>query len=308
LKSLSLGLASYANGANETWPRVTLPIFEAQAGNLRNQLKADWVSLVTLVEEEGRVDWESYAVDNREWIEESRMLSGANGDGGDITPFIFRKDDEGMPYKDSFSPEKYYAPTWQITPPSFAEESVNYNWFDSEDVTTLYEEMIATGKGSISGASDISADSTDKEKWPRSYLAHPIHATVKEELGPVVAMLLASVPWHSHWEDVLSEKADGIVVVMRYACIGERDQEFTYQVNGPEVVYLGAGNLHARPRWTLSEFPVDLDAFNAAGECAYSMHIYPSDQFYNNYGSNRPALYTSIVVLIFLVATLVFTW
>jgi hypothetical protein len=118
------------------------------------------------------------------------------------------------------------------------------------------------------------------------------------------------VPWHTYLENVLPVDENGIILVVKYTCDGLKkpEQQFTYQINGPDVVFLGAGDLHAHPRWSPNEFSAQVDAFLAAGNCVYSMHVFPSDEFHSTYTGNTPAIYTSIVVLIFFVITLVFTW
>lgn len=306
LTALCQGFTSFATGANSSWPFVSLPVFEAQAGSLREDINAAWLALVPLVDEETRVGWEFYASENDIWIAESRKLAGEPAEGGGIYPVIFRRDSDGQPYRDNVPPDPYYAPIWQITPPSVAQDNVNYNQFESEPVNMLYQEVASSGRGTFSGILDTASNKTD---WPRSFIATPVYDTLLDtEATEMVAMLLSEVPWHTNFENILPDGANGVVLVLTYSCEGAADVEHTFGVYGPDVIYIGPGDLHAHPRWTFDEYSAEAPIFYTGGTCSYSLHLFPSDELASSFESNRPAVYTSIVVLIFLVTSTVFVW
>lgn len=311
-----------------SWPGVNLPLFDAQARNLREQLNADWVSVVALVHKSERSTWDTYVAENQGWVQESRHLSGVEdvGNNPEITPYIFRRDNSGDPYRDVILPETYYAPAWQTTPLSMVSDLVNYNWLDSGLVSNLYDEMVKNGNSSISGPIDTTATSTDDDnKWPRAYMATPIYnssmanrdgadSTTTGTSSSLVGMVLASVPLHHFLDNIVPSDQVGIKVVAQYLCNDDSGkkkmagQDFTYQVDGPKVEYSGAGDLHQKPRWTSHNFSAVIESFHTIESCSYTLNVYPSDEFYGIHRSSRPGISTGIVILVFFVTALVFTW
>jgi hypothetical protein len=55
-----------------------------------------------------------------------------------------------------------------------------------------------------------------------------------------VGVYSISIFWRDLINNILPHDSDGIVVVFENAC----NQTFTYEINGPEVHYLGPGDLH----------------------------------------------------------------
>ena len=340
---LSLGLTAYAMGAQEQWPFVTLPIFGAQVQGVLD-LGSDWVSLVTLVQEDDRLEWENYTVSNQGWIQEDQQTSNAamkspssssssilassraSSDGGSITPYIFRTHFNGSDvpmYRDEGPPidPEYYAPMWQIAPADTAKDHVNYNQFDNEEFQILFDELVSRSENDTSSSSSslhqgavsrFLADwdnFTDVKDWPHVYTVQPVYDSTADD-AMMVGVVTSYLPFHVYLMNILPENVNGIVLVMRNTCAGrkEPDQEFSYTVNGPDLVFMGPGDLHSRPRWTFHEYAAEVPVFRTTSNCTYSMHMYPSDEFYEVYDSNRPAVYTSIVVLIFLMTAFAFIW
>jgi hypothetical protein len=75
----------------------------------------------------------------------------------------------------------------------------------------------------------ILADAYDKIQW--------MDGTYSAKDHKVVAILAISIYWSYMIRDILPQGSNGILVVFESSCT----QNFTYEVNGPEVVYLGAG-------------------------------------------------------------------
>jgi class 3 adenylate cyclase len=313
-ESLSQGLMAFAEGANQVWPFVTLPLFEAQVDSLID-LSTNWVSLVPLVEEAERQAWEEYTVTSRGWILESSSMSSSqkkDSISSYITPFIFRTNLNGTPvapFRDEVPPEPFYAPTWQTAPAVNATSYVNYNLLDNADFKLIFEKIRITKRGLVSVPKANGKDYTQVENWPQVYAVHPVYEAPHESAS-LVALVASHLPFHSFVTDNLPEGANGIVLVLRLSCDGNKNPEieYSYQVNGPNIVYLGAGDRHSRPKWTFHEYEAELPAFKTTGNCTYSMHIFPSDEFFSSYDSSRPPLYTALVVLIYFLLAVVFTW
>ena len=131
-----------------------------------------------------------------------------------------------------------------------------------------------------------------------------------------VGLLTVFFCWRDLIRDILPESdANGILVVFENEC----NQTFTYEVNGPDAVYLGEGDLHD-PQYShmavASNFS-DLDPYSPMGRqytgvplgdglCPYSITVYPSAENESAYESSNPLVFTVCAILIFLFTSAVF--
>jgi hypothetical protein len=113
-------------------------------------------------------------------------------------------------------------------------------------------------------------------------------------------------------KDTLKEGSDGIVVVFENDC----SPSFTYQVNGPTVVYLGTDDQHD-PKYdnlrvtgslsNLGQFSVRDSMYTGLklndDFCQTIINVYPSATMEADYTSSNPIIFTCVAVLIFLVTT-----
>ena len=86
---------------------------------------------------------------------------------------------------------------------------------------------------------------------------------------------------------------------------------FTYEVNGPEAIFVGYGDHHDRDYSHLMEqtlfAPFErLNFSDTHDHCEYDLHIYPSWELEEHYRTNHPELYTALVISVFLGTSLVF--
>eukprot|EP00980_Cylindrotheca_fusiformis_P003089 scaffold719_cov117-Cylindrotheca_fusiformis.AAC.9 len=161
----------------------------------------------------------------------------------------------------------------------------------------------------------------------------------------VVAVIRVRLPWLDYFKNLLAEGEDGIVVVLESACpkvdedlfedLGEQLGEqfgidddalfgsqhhresdrniITYQVDGPNAVMLGETDLHD-PKYdalVVSEVFVDLQIDQSqlpAGSCVpvLTLHVYPSAELEDDFHSSNAAIYTIVVIAIFVFTTFVF--
>jgi hypothetical protein len=131
----------------------------------------------------------------------------------------------------------------------------------------------------------------------------------------VVGIFSLSVYWRDTIKNILPDGSDGLLVVFENPC----SPTFTYQVNGPDVIFLGAGDLHdikydhmARKR-NISELSRSAMAESLYSGiqldeefCPFQITVYPSDTMKNHYMSKTPIYFTVITVIIFAVTTLTF--
>ena len=288
----------YALGTNATWPFVTLPRFQAQGALARNQTNAgSIIALQPLVTNENRQAWEKYAVENQGWVQQGLDYLGDHKNATPISPYIL-KDLVNFTREDQPA-NPYYAPLWQCYPVDTNEYLINYNAYQFSFFANITKKIIEARKAALSQVINLTPNVT-AGNWPESFMAAPVYADIYDN-SPLVAVLTAILPWHNNFFNLVPKGINGIRVVVRNTC----DQEFTYEVNGPEVVYLGVGDLHDSAYDHL-EVTAPYEAFSSTKYCEFSLHIYPSNEFRDEYITNTPKVYTGAVVLIFVLTALVF--
>jgi Adenylate and Guanylate cyclase catalytic domain len=130
-----------------------------------------------------------------------------------------------------------------------------------------------------------------------------------------VGMLVIPTYWRSFIRNILTEKSDGIVVVVENPCA----QSFTYQIFGPRVVYLGVGDLHDSKYddIVVSSSIIELKNYTTgnahyngapinADYCPSTIHVYPSDTMKADFMSKDATFFLVSVIMIFLFTSCVF--
>lgn len=115
--------------------------------------------------------------------------------------------------------------------------------------------------------------------------------------------------------DILPPGSNGIVSVFESTCTGQ----FTYEILGPDVKYLGVGDLHDSRYDHLGRHSplVNLNSFSARNSaytglpldydsCPITVHLYPSDDMKSDYTTRNPFIFTVAAIAIFLFTSLVF--
>ena len=81
------------------------------------------------------------------------------------------------------------------------------------------------------------------------------------------------------------------------------NQSLTYQINGPNVTFLGSGDLHDTT-YDYLEHSAEYDVLDDA--CIYTFSIYPSAQIQESYQTGKSIYYTAAIVCVFLLTSAVF--
>ena len=120
-------------------------------------------------------------------------------------------------------------------------------------------------------------------------------------------VVIAILPWDHYFENILPPEAHGVVVVMKDTC----GDVFSYQVNGPDAVFLGYDDFHDPAYEALEETAAfapfrRLNFSNNHKHCFYDIHIYPSLELENDYRTTKPILYAVLVMGVFFVTAMVF--
>ena len=357
-------ITSHARFHNDSWPMVTLPDFEIQAG--ATAAAADLISmmLIPIVDESNREQWETYSVEHQSWLKEGlavqertmsssrrRELQGAATGGGSgsssgspssgsegggaagqqnkdlsIPEFVHRI--EGFSPVPDKGPGPYL-PIWQLYPALEVPELVNFNILSHLGFRDTAISVLKTQSSIVSRSFEFTDTADDPlsasrrgifyiflRKWDRQEeyqddpiadLYWPIFDSFDDTAnGKLVAMLHGVVYWRLYFENILG---DDIVLdaVLENSC----NQAFTYQIDGPNVRYIGSGDLHDK---TFDNFVIPMpsgsilggDYVNQGGaqpqegSCLYTVKIYPTEALQEVYVSSGPTVAMIILISVFL--------
>eukprot|EP00934_Nitzschia_sp_Nitz4_P006074 Nitzschia sp. Nitz4//scaffold50_size126154//2557//6191//NITZ4_003666-RA/size126154-augustus-gene-0.111-mRNA-1//1//CDS//3329553641//6064//frame0 len=287
LSALGVSISSYAAATDASWPTVTVPFFQTQVSLFLEQnpfgCASPSLDMTVFVDEDERLEWEAYALNSsQDWIEEATEALGSDAevDPTDITPFIFRVLPNGTKYSDpgDFENEDaVFAPVWMtsLTDPD-AIERVNYNMYDDKSFGGF--------------VSSLSEDPTTCVVGVPSSTANSIVATGIVGGGnttEMVGSMMFEMEWDALLSGILSEPNGGpMVVVLENSC--GRNLMF-------EVDEVGAAFIHSLTEVDLpvmdpvSSFPLD-DVVLVNG-CSIVLHIGPSVEMKEAYGTNQPIIY-----------------
>jgi Adenylate and Guanylate cyclase catalytic domain len=131
----------------------------------------------------------------------------------------------------------------------------------------------------------------------------------------LVGVLAATVYWRNIIRKTLPPGSNGIAVVFNNTCT----KSFTYQINGPDVVFVGVNDKHDKKYDNLrvSSKITDLEDFSFTASvysgapisddhCPYSLHLYPTDDMRADFTTNNGAVYASVTLLVILSLGLIF--
>lgn len=341
LEALSVAVTTFALHQNATWPRVALPYFEATGSTLRKTSQSLIVAFLPLVDENERLAWEEYSIESQAWLAESQSVAHRENPDGTIQPItteiyvhqtlpdrLLAEKQKGVLETKISVPQPYgegpYSPVWQISPPPPANDTsiIKYNLSDRP----VYKKAVALVNYTRKGAF---LDVCKQSKWfgdamPNSgddlqtVVVQPVFANFNED-SMVVGHVLAVIPWKTFFMEILPPGAEEIFVVLSNTC----DEAFSYGVKGPEAQLIqGESHLVADGEKVLHDSRYDdmeisavfadfanskllLDS-GVAHHCVYTISTFPTRALENQYVSKDPALYTAVVVAIFLFTSIVF--
>jgi Adenylate and Guanylate cyclase catalytic domain len=353
LQSFALSVTTYTVATGAVWPYVTVPNFELR-GRMSNQVsKALSLTFSPLVESLDLDSWEAYANSTSNWVDESRAVltllpllassAVSMGDFASSTPSsssipaqVWTLDDRGNPRAVDARESVPYAPLWQQAPAPSNAALINYDLLSNPQLLALYRSMRAVQRPALSSVMDLrflysgAAEYVVPASKEASTVADTSNVTslIMSPLYPFVAtkenvpdreeitgLLLAVIDWERYLTNILPANVKGLVVVLTSTC----GDVYTFQVNGPTVEYLGAGDLHET---SYNSLLVTSDPFGTGwlakgnetppgenvvgGACSYVLHLYPSTTLEGIFTDQKPAVYTTVVVLLFFFTAMVF--
>lgn len=290
---------------------MSLPDFEVRSREARELSQADVIAFAPIVPQANKTDWETYSVANQEWIEEGLRFQGKDDvDPGLIPDMLFPFDDGILDAASDF-----YVPLWQTGQAPTNTSNVNLDLVSHPTFQRQILDLIEVKHEILSEIVDVdfliqfSVDG-ELEDQPRSVLFEPVYDTF-EDNAEVVGFIIAVVAWDGFFVDTLPEKTEGFLVEVNDRC----GAEFTYVVDGPKATYLGEGTFH-KSRFNSfvksSEFAMFARYDGNSTEnrtstvCDYLLEVFPTELYESQFLTNGPAIYTSVIVLVFFFTAAVF--
>ena len=327
------------NNGTTQWPNVTIPDFEYRGSEYNYLSKALQTSWVPLVKDEGIETWEAYADANQGWLAESlrvrkeiaaelqterHLLEGV--EDPKIFPHMWRFTPgttvaenvrQVVPHNSGvdFGPGAH-GPIWQQVPAPYEPSIIQFDTLTHEVFQRIYHGMWETAMPVLSEVVkdlDFLYDGAveDDATHPHSVLLSPVYpdpqAGIRHGKNDLIGMMMVVLSWDKYFVNLLVEGTNGIVMVLHDTC----GDHFTYQLNGPEALFLGEGDLHD-PAYTYLEYDTEFAPFlkhnfsDTHEHCEYDLRFFPSAEFEGHYRTSKPAIYTGIVLCVFLVTAVVF--
>lgn len=327
IESFATTLTSFAIETETPWPLVDIPHFELRGRSNNALSKALMLSYSPLVTTENRAAWEDHAYANQGWIKEGIETSPdlhedfSTGTIANISKEIFRFADgdtgesvlQDRPGVD-FGPGKW-APVWEQAPAPHDPSIINFDLLSHSVFNRVYHGMWETGLPVMSEVTDLgffySGATRDDVDHPHSFLLHPVYPYFSQDesyaTDDLVGFVVAILPWDSYFANILHDGINGVVVVLHSSC----GEHYTYQLNGPEAVFLGKGDFHDHRYDALevnTEFaPFMQHNFSETHEhCEYDIRVYPTKELESEYTTNKPIVYTTVVMLVFVFTAMIF--
>ena len=227
------------------------------------------------VTEEERIEWELYAKENEQWVQDAieverldttftakTIIPDYNGTNNFSTSI--RYNDSPVEYNYT---GPYYTPSWQTYPmlPSDGVTAYNFNAIQHKLLGPGIKRVRETKKvvvGPVVNFEDSNEEGgrNTLRLWaarhvpegvdasePIIQVLYPILNTAPnggtthiEPNSTVVGILSSTIYWHSYLKNILPLGERGLVAVFANTC----NQSFTYEINGHEAKWLGPDDLH----------------------------------------------------------------
>lgn len=213
-----------------------------------------------------------------------------------------------------------YIPWWQRAPSSRSEGVgfVNIELRDDPSFNGNMLEVLQNKKAALGNMVVGEYGSVDGTvaAGPTSGFYYPIlKDSIDGEDVPVVGTLATLVFWDRFFVNILPQNVVGVLAVIKNTC----DQAYTFQINGPDSIFLGEGDLHDSAYDDMSQ-EVSFTSLIQAGiqaktylgfpmddqGCQYTLKVYASSDMEDEYVTIMPYMYMVGSILIFLFTSLVF--
>jgi len=301
LESFGNELTSLAEYGGMQWPFVTVKDYHVRAADYHNLTGALSTTLCPAIPEADREAWMLYVQGHKEWIEAGYEYTNTTGDRDAFVPFLYNFENRAL--KPVTAPGEVTT-VWQSFP--VAPALINFQLESSPLFTTPQESAKKARRGVLTELSlaDISWFDT-----PTSIVFEPIFRSF-EENADIVAYLSVYLPFSNYFENVLSTDSPPVRCVVSNPCGGN----FTLEIFGPQVVFLGHEDLHdpTMEEWGIHNLFAQhssiylSDTETGQPKCQHHLHIYPSSEMKADHETVVPLVMTIGAVAVFLFTSLVF--
>lgn len=310
------------------WPNATMPDFQDIGKGQLELANGRALSFNPIITQDvNRLGWEAHAAESAWILGAPQLVEPEPGlewpDNRTVEFGIYSRDPvtKDVIYDPGYMPLSVYpdvmVPVWQIAPIVTNEKAVMFNLHSEPNRMKALDDMLQYRVDTLTAILQLVQDS---ELRPSSIFFAPVYDKFKEEQGDVVvngtAATSSSLPenvrnvvgsisvvfsWDDMLRKILPNYIKGMVCVLK-SSIG---QEFTYSISGDHVTLLGEGDLHDTSYDYMEEnFEANLAGVDqshavVANLITYSLTMYPSQEFEDQYVTNKAGIYTAAVVLIF---------
>ena len=305
----------------DIWPNVTLPDFDLQCIGLYLIARARTITLTPLVNSTtNRLAWEQYAAEHADLLGAPSVVYRTDNTSWIVADGIFRFENGDQVYDPGYNALSQYPytlnPLWQVYPLENNTRLIMMNGNTEQNVkrTRALDDMIHYAVPTLTAPLQLSQDNKTS---PSTILMFPIldddndidgadleyHSNTSAK---VVGISGVAYSWDAIFDDILSYDVKGLICVLK-ASTGEAS---TFQVDGPVATYIGDGDLHdtkyddwGKSRYTSIAKVSDKLAI-ADNLVTYSLSIYPSQSFKNQFDTStvRNATLTSVFLFLFVTA------
>jgi class 3 adenylate cyclase len=356
IDALSLSITAFARDTGATFPNVTISDFETRCANTRVLSGSPGVHYFPVVTDETRKGWEAYQIANRDqnydvaFASETKLMKQQDTELGHpvnrqlqqtSTPNI-NDEISNIAANLSMVPAPVgsgpYLPIWQMSPVLPFKTLLNLNMLMHPINFGSYNEVLRTGKAAVGAVTNLKGGNVGDSDvvWqtmvsmgqyrydiaeyltdPVSFFGYPIFDSFDKANRTVVGVLATSMYWNQYFKNILPGDTIGIVCVLR----NNRNQTFSYRIDGTATHYLGEGDLHdsqynslgqsssmasylekIQSPETKSYTSVDL----STEYCNYELSIYPSQEYKAVHVTRTPMLMTLAIACVFLFSSFIF--
>lgn len=298
MNSLAITLSSYGKNTQSTeWPFETFPNFEKVVSNYRHVSQSRLIATVPFVENDQKAQWEEYSTAEQGWIKESYQTIGLDIEPLPIPSTIYNIQDQHA----TEALQGPFKPLWQTSPPPKSAGVVNYNLMSNSMFADAFDISVQSQEALLTQITDISILLDDEPNAQESLLVQPIFVDMNNRRSLMVGSIVASVSWNIFFSDLVRPENTGMVCVLKNSC----GDSLTWELKGGLATFLGAGDFHDSD-FDEYVYVSKLTPFlttdpTTPGFCEYEIFVYPSSVIESDYISNAPAIYTSVIVLVFVI-------
>ena len=267
---------------------------------MRNQAHMETINFLPLVQGPQRAAWIDYANRNHEaWVHEGHYLQKGSLErlvGGDYHSYITHRLVKGT-FVNETELDSYFV-SWQYSPPPATYNLVNGNLFSVAVYEAAGRALLSLGNETVMTPvfqhvgipTAMTQDEHDtmhsklldtRSENPHAFAVHPVHRVTvpnsthpneESDQGEIVGLLAGASAWDHALLGLLPDGVVGMQTVIRNTC----NQSYTYELRGPDAMFLGPQDLHEE-RYDDMEVVVNLalhkhhDFATTPGHCRYSM-------------------------------------